>query len=251
MTYQERRQKILEIIEKTGFVEIKDLILPLKSSDRTLRRVLDSMADEGAVVRTFGGAMRASLAQIPVGFTQKAALRSEQKEAICKLAAARIQPGQVVFLDCGSTVFKMCNYIRHLDITVITNSLPVVNELLGSSVRVNFVGGELDHERLAMHGQAALEHVKKYHAHHAFIGVGGLSLAHGLSANSEKEAEMSLAIAACAEQTWYLCDSAKLGHAQYLPFAPLSAVQNLITDAGISALLKSSFEQNGVRVLCG
>ena len=84
-------------------------------------------------------------------------------------------------MDCGSTVFRLCPFIRHKRIAVVTNSLPVVAELMGSDVAVNLVGGEVDKERQAVHGLMAEEHIARYRANRAFIGVDGISLAKGRS----------------------------------------------------------------------
>jgi DeoR family transcriptional regulator, fructose operon transcriptional repressor len=191
--------------------------------------------------------MKNSLAQPPVTFAQKAALNADAKDRICRRAAAEIQDGDVLFMDCGSTVFRLCAFIKNKRIKVITNSLPVAHALLGSEVSVNLIGGEVDAERQAVHGSMAQEHVARYHATRAFLGVDGLSVANGLSAHSEHEASMTLAMAARATTTYLLCDSSKLGRESYLPFAPLGLVGCLITDALAEQIRE--FEKAGLRVV--
>jgi DeoR family transcriptional regulator, fructose operon transcriptional repressor len=248
MNFQARKQKILDGIEANGLVEVKALALQLGISDITIRRDLTLLAEQGLLVRTHGGAMRLSLAQIPVSFAQKAALRAEQKDGICRVAAERISEGDVVFLDCGSTVFRMCAFLKNKTIRVITNSLPVANELLGTSVSISLIGGELDPERQAVHGQVATEHIARYRADKAFLGVDGISLAHGLSAHSEQEAGITLAFAQHARERYFLCDSSKLEQDRYLPFAPIRFVEQLITDAQASAVLLAQYAQAGVHI---
>lgn len=248
MSFQVRKQKILDRLATTDFVEVRQLAQQLNTSDITIRRDLASMAEQGLLLRTHGGAMRASLGQVPLSFVQKAALRAEQKDAICRRAAEQVHDGQVVFLDCGSTVFRMCAFLRNKPIRVVTNSLPIANELIGTSVSINLVGGELDPERQAVHGQIATEHIARYRADVAFLGVDGLSLANGLSANSEKEARITLSYAQHARVCYFLCDSSKLEQDRYLPFAPIGFVRHLITDAGAPAELLARYERAGVRV---
>jgi DeoR family transcriptional regulator, fructose operon transcriptional repressor len=249
MNFQVRKQKIVEKLEQIGHCDVKELAILLETSEITVRRDLIILAEQGLLVRTRGGAMKPSLSQMPVSFLQKAMINSNQKDSICQKAASFIQEGDVVFLDCGSTVFRMCPFIRHLKIKVVTNSLPIVNELLDSSVSLNFVGGEFDKERQATHGVLAVRHIKYYRADKAFVGIGGISLANGLSASSEKEAEMTTALVQNARETFFLCDSGKLEKDRYFPFAPVNFVQNLITDADVSKQIVKQYQAAGVRIL--
>jgi DeoR family transcriptional regulator, fructose operon transcriptional repressor len=249
MNFQIRKQKILENIEQSGIIDVKEMAVVLETSEITVRRDLTILAEQGLLVRTHGGAMKVSLSQMPLSFAQKSALNSEQKDEICRLAASQIQEGDVVFLDCGSTVFRMCPFIRNLNIKVVTNSLPIINELIGSTVSLNFAGGEIDFERQATHGKIAAEHFGRYRADKAFVGIDGISFKNGLSASSEKEAEITLALAQNAREVFFLCDSSKLEKDRYFPFAPIDFVENLITDSLISEETLRQYEAIGIRVL--
>lgn len=248
MSYQSRKQVILKILDEKGEVDVKELAQHLDTSEITVRRDLSSMAADGLLYRTHGGAMKLSLVNQPVSFAQKSAVNADKKDHICRIAAAQIQDGDVIFMDCGSTVFRMCGFIRDKRIKVITNSLPVVHELLNSAVSVNLIGGEVDPERQAVHGTMATEHVRRYQADKAFLGVGGISVEKGLSAVSEKEAEMTLSMSVNARTTYLLCDSSKLGKDKYLTFAPLSIVDVLITDEQDSEVIET-FSKAGVQIL--
>jgi DeoR family transcriptional regulator, fructose operon transcriptional repressor len=248
MKFQIRKRKILDTLEEVGHSDVKDLAQMLETSEITVRRDLTVLAEEGLLIRTHGGAMKASLSQNPVSFLQKSLINFEQKDAICKIAASFINEGDVVFLDCGSTVFRMCSLIRNMKIKIVTNSLPIVYELMNSSVSLNFAGGEIDAERQAAHGKIAVKHFKNYIADKAFVGIDGISLKNGLSASSEKEAEITTALAQNARETYFLCDSSKLETDRYLPFAPLSFVKNLITDSSIPKALAKQYQAVGVKI---
>lgn len=248
MSYQSRKQIILKLLDEKGDVDVKELAQVLETSEITVRRDLGLMAADGLLYRTHGGAMRLSLVNQPISFVQKSAVNADKKDHICRIAAAQIQDGDVIFMDCGSTVFRMCSFIRDKRIKVITNSLPVVHELLNSTVSINLIGGEVDAERQAVHGTMSTEHIRRYQADKAFLGVGGISLDKGLSAVSEKEAEMTLSMAANAQVTYLLCDSSKLGKDKYLTFAPLELVNVLITDEQSSEIIQA-FTNAGLKVL--
>jgi DeoR family transcriptional regulator, fructose operon transcriptional repressor len=237
MSFQNRKQKILNLVEELGEISGKDLAESLQTSEITIRRDLAQLAKEGLLYRTHGGAMKVSLVNTPLSFSQKIAQNSEAKDYICSLAAKEIKDGDVIFMDCGSTVFRLCSLIKNKHIKIVTNSLPVVYEMLKSEAAVNLIGGELDKERQAIHGKIAVEHIKRYSVDKAFIGVDGISLKRGLTAKSEKEAEISLAMIKQAKTTYLLCDESKVNQEKYLQFADLDKIDVLVTNAE-NAILK-------------
>ena len=193
--------------------------------------------------------MKVSLATDTHRFANKAAVNAERKDYVCQIAAGEIQEGDVIFMDCGSTVFRLCPFIRNKRITVVTNSLPVVAELMASEVSINLVGGEVDKARQAIHGLIAEEHISRYSANRAFIGVDGISLQNGLSSNTEREASTAIAMTRQAQITYLLCDSSKLETDKYVYFAPLSLFDVLITDNKAQPEIVTAYRRAGVTVV--
>jgi len=229
MTFQRRKQKILQLLELAGEVDIHQLAVELETSEITVRRDLNRLAEDGMLYRTHGGAMKVDPLMNAKAFENKTAMNSSAKDAICRRAAEEIKEGDIIFMDCGSTVFRLCPFIRNKKIKVITNSLPVIYELRNTAVSLNMIGGEVDRDRQAIHGTIAEEHIARYKANKAFLGVDGISV-NGLFAQSEKEASITLAFASQSKQTYMLCDATKIGKESYLKFADLDLVHTLITD---------------------
>lgn len=249
MSFQLRKLKILERLDARGTANVAELAQLLRASEITVRRDLAALASEGLLVRTHGGAMKPGLERNPVHFAKKATSHAEAKAHIAALAADLIADGDTVFLDCGSTVFQLCPLLRGKKIRVITNSLPVVRELMGSAVTLNLVGGELDAARQAVHGLVAEEHVARYRADAAFVGADGFSLETGLTARTEVEASHTRALLRQADRAVLLCDSSKLQRDQYVQFAPFGAVHTLVTDAGAGADVLERYRAAGLDVL--
>lgn len=247
MSFQSRKAQILKIINGKGEVSVKELADLTTISEVTIRRDLIQLSNENLLVRTHGGAMPLSQLNVPQGFSQKSAENLEHKAYIAQLAAQEIHDGDVIFMDCGSTVHRLCQFIKHKQIKVITNSLPVVYELSGSAVSINLIGGELDVFRQAVHGSMAIEHIKKYRADKAFLGTDGISVQGGLTAKSEVEAEITRAMLQQAKQRFVLCDSSKINQDKYLQFADIQSVDILVTNSKDEVL--KDFEEVGIRVL--
>jgi DeoR family fructose operon transcriptional repressor len=230
MNFQKRKQKILDKLNSTGEVDIKDLATELNISEITARRDLNQLANDGLLYRTHGGAMKVDPLAKPHDFVNKAAQNSAVKDDICRKAAEHINDGDIIFMDCGSTVFRLCQFIKNKKIKVITNSLPVIYELQNCAVSLNIIGGEFNSERQAVHGKIADEHIARYRAGKAFLGVDGIS-ANGLFANSELEADITLAYINQSAYTYVLCDAGKIGKETYLKFADIDQVEAIITNA--------------------
>jgi DeoR family fructose operon transcriptional repressor len=246
MNFQRRKQIILEKLNLTGEVDIKLLAAELNISEITMRRDLNQLASDGQLYRTHGGAMKVDPLQVPHDFINKAAKNVEEKDKICRAAAKEINDGDIIFMDCGSTVFRLCQFIKSKKIKVITNSLPVIYELQNSLVSLNIIGGEFNTERQAMHGKIADEHIARYRATKAFLGVDGVSR-NGLFANSELEADITQAFAANSTKTYLLCDNSKIGKETYLNFGELSMINSIITNSKSDEL--TYFKKQGVEVI--
>lgn len=246
MNFQKRKQSILQQLAATGEASIKDLATALNVSGITIRRDLNQLATDGLLQRTHGGAIKVMPPNPPFPFANKAAVNIKAKEAIARRAAAGINDGDIVFLDCGSTVFHLCPFIRNKKIRVVTNSLPIVHELRDSQVSINLIGGEFDPERQAVHGQMAEYHIARYRANRAFLGIDGIS-PKGLFANSEKEAALTMALAANSVSAWLLCDSSKIGRETYWQFSGLHLINTVITDATPAAC--EFLQQAGIAVV--
>ena len=249
MNFQLRKHKILEILNTKDSAEVADLAMEIGTSEITIRRDLNTLAKQGLLTRTHGGAIRNDFDKPKIAFFDKNDVNADAKEEIAQKASEFIKDGDVIFLDCGSTVFRMCKYLKNRKIKVVTNSIPVLFELLNSEVQINFAGGEIDALRQAAHGLTASEHIARYKADKAFVGVDGISIANGLSANSEKEAEMTMTMANNSKETYFLCDSSKFETEKYFRFADISLVKNIVCDSKLPLIFKENYEVKGIQFI--
>jgi DeoR family fructose operon transcriptional repressor len=250
MSFQERKKKILLILDEFETLSVMEISQKLSISAATVRRDLQDLSEQGLLQRTHGGAMK--LDNLPlVAFNKKQTTNTGNKQEIGKLAAVNVEDGDTIFMDCGSTVFAMCAHLKKLSkLKIITNSLPIVAELIDTlGISINLIGGELDKERRAVHGDMAVQHIDTYHVSKAFVGVDGISLQNGLTAHSEKEAQITKAFLRNAQRIYLLTDSSKIGKDAYVKFGALKAIDFLVTDAQLPAVLKKRIEQEGVMVL--
>ena len=253
MKFEERKRFIMDKLSQTQQVEVLDIIDAFQVSAITARRDLDQLEKEGLLVRTHGGAikMRTHGQRKLFSYDEKAMLNKDRKEYIGQLASKLVQDGDVIFIDSGSTLFHMCSYLKIVNhLTVITNSLPVASELVGyPNIRINLIGGELDHERKAVYGLVSEITLEHYHTNKAFIGADGVSLNKGLTTYDEKEAAISRKIAASSDEVYLLCDSSKIERNSSVKFAPLSILKAMVTDAALPAEVKAAYTKNNITII--
>ena len=246
-----RIRHILKSVGRRGYVSVRDLGRTLEVSDMTVRRDLDLLENTGYLIRKHGGAVRSEATNNLFVFDSRVKENRARKLAICATAARLVQDEETIFIDCGTTVFRMCRYlVGRRNLRVVTNSLPVVAELMNHpNIKVSLIGGDIDAQRRATYGSAAEQAVSQYHADKAFLGAGGVSATRGLSSFDQKEGNITVAFARNANSAFLLCDSSKLERDTFYRFAPLSIIHTLITDTGISGAVKRRYAALGIAVL--
>jgi len=145
----------------------------------------------------------------------------------------------------------MSKYVSKFEsLTVITNSLPIVSELINfPGIKLILIGGEVINERKAIYGLFADRNISSFHANKAFIGADGVSLAGGLTSYDENEASITLKMAENSDKVYLLCDSSKIEKDSFMRFAPLSAADVVITDNELDKKYLDMYKKNNVTII--
>ena len=136
------------------------------------------------------------------------------------------------------------------NITVITNSLLVVQELADRPNINLIVSGGLYHygarSFIGPHSEATLRDLR---ADKAFIGTTGISIEFGLSNSNLDEAVVKRLIMEAAREVILLADHSKIGVDSLVKVAPISSIHRLVTSAGISERDLQSFQNQNIDVI--
>ena len=245
LTFQ-RKKKILELLARNGQVLAGDLAQAFDVSEDTIRRDLRELAAEGLLQRVHGGALPASSAVAP--FAQRSRLESPGKQQIASVAAAMIEPGQIVFIDGGTTSAEL---VRHLPptlaATVVTHSPTVAVALVDHPlVDVVMIGGKLYKHSIVNVGAAAIEAMSHIHADIYFMGVTGVHLAAGLSTGDLEEAYVKRAIAARSAETVVLASMEKLNAASAYAIGDVRLARTIVVERDAPEDFCSGLEVLGV-----
>lgn len=228
MLTRQRQQHILDALRRDGQVVAKALSESLGLSEDTIRRDLRELAAQGRLQRVHGGALPVAPAEADLAGRQR--LAPQEKVAIGRAAAAMVQPGQVVFVDGGTTAVQLARHLPPaLRATVVTHSPSVAVELVQhAGVEVILIGGRLFKHSVVAVGAAAVEAIARIHADLYFMGVTGVHAQAGLSTADMEEAAVKRALMAAAGDTVVMASSEKLGAASPYVIAPLDAAATVL-----------------------
>jgi DeoR/GlpR family transcriptional regulator of sugar metabolism len=234
MLATQRRSRILELVDEQGAVKVSELVDELGVSDMTVRRDIESLAEQGLVERVHGGALAVGgrTSEEP-GFSAKSALMTAQKTAIAEAAAALVEPGSAIGISAGTTTYELARAIRGVpDLTVVTNSMPVAQLLheAGTPGQSVVLTGGIRTPSHALVGPIAVSALRSLHLDRLFLGAHGVDLHAGLTTPNLVEAETNRALVACARRVCVLVDHTKWGVVGLSTFLELDQVDTLVTD---------------------
>ncbi|MCM3279805.1 DeoR/GlpR family DNA-binding transcription regulator [Exiguobacterium sp. MER 193] len=233
MLTKQRHQLILQRLSEHKVVKLKELVDLTDSSESTIRRDLTDLEAEGYLARVHGGATLIATPDEEPTFEEKRDRFVDEKVAIARKAATFIEDGMSIYLDAGTTTQAMVPFLEGKKIVVVTNSLPIANELFDLDIKTFVIGGELKRSTQALVGYNARESMMNYRVDLAFVGMNGIDLEAGYTTPDPEEALVKKTAIELAQTSFVLADASKIGKRTFSRVATLDAAQ-LITSSSES-----------------
>jgi len=248
MLTSQRKLILLDLLKQDGKIVAKSAAARLDVSEDTIRRDLRELAGDGLLQRVHGGALPASPAM--ADFAARQHISTDDKSAIGRAAAQLIQPGQVVFIDGGTTSAQL---VRHLPpdlrATVITHSPSVAVDLSSHpTIEVIMLGGRLFKHSVVGVGSATVEAIRQVRADLYFMGVCSVHPEAGLSTGDFEEAGVKRALSAAAAETIVLASPEKLATASPYQVIPLDELSGLVTMASVPEDVLAPYRARGISI---
>jgi DeoR/GlpR family transcriptional regulator of sugar metabolism len=244
-----RRSQVAEMLQTAGAVTVTDLQARFGVSPMTARRDLAILAERGIARRTHGGAVLPSIASGEHSFRHRLGAAPEAKARLAEAAFALLAPGETVFLDASSTTYFLARLIgeRGLAVRVITNSLPVLQELSDSEVEIVGIGGTFRRLTCSYVGPASVRSVCEHFADRMFLSITGLTHQGVMTDADALEAEVKRTMLEQAAQSVLLLDDSKLTARGRQTIAPVRAVSIVLAD-GLAAEAAAGLRELGAVV---
>jgi DeoR/GlpR family transcriptional regulator of sugar metabolism len=236
MKKKKRQNKILAILRAMQKeVHVEELTTILGVSPLTIRRDLIELAEDKAIIRTYGGCFLAGRVALESEYHKKVALNFDLKQSIGRRAASEINPGDLILIDDGSTTFHLATNLGNIHpLTIYTNSLILVTELSRyPEITLNILGGVISQESYSVSGFITEEILENIHFDKVFMGIDALDENGKCFVKSASTARIAQIMLRCGKEKILLGDHTKVKEASGFLYASLNDFDRWITTAGI------------------
>lgn len=248
MLARRRHAHILETLRREGLTEVAELSAELGVSGATVRRDLSYLEGEGMLQRVHGGAAPLGAWEAP--FEVVAGDRRDGRARVAARAASLVRDGDVVLVDIGTTTSLCARALRGREITVITSSLAVYEELVQDDrVELIVLGGAVRRSYRSLVGFLTEHALAQIHADVLFLGTSGVRQDGSVLDTTTVEVPIKRAMLRAAERAILLADAGKFpgkGIARVCGAADLAAV---VTEPGSDPRTLATLGEAGVEVI--
>jgi DeoR/GlpR family transcriptional regulator of sugar metabolism len=208
MLVRRRHDLILALLRTSGPAEVGDLSRELGVSAATIRRDLTYLHAEGMLERVHGGAAPVGTAEPP--FEVVAVDHQDAKVRVGAAAAALVRDGDVLLIDIGTTTSHLARELHGREVTVITSSLVVYDELVDDeAVELIVLGGVVRRNYRSLVGFLTEHAIRQVHADVLFLGTSGVRRDGSVLDTTAVEVPVKRAMLEAAERAVLVADASK------------------------------------------
>jgi DeoR/GlpR family transcriptional regulator of sugar metabolism len=230
-----RKNKIKELIIEKKSLTVSELTILFKVTEETIRRDLKQLEDEGILTRTYGGAYISEGVQNDVNVNLREHIHVEGKRKIAFQCNTLIQSGDSIFLDASTTSLMIANILEDKKLTVVTNSIKVVNSLIEkTNINIVIIGGTLANSSLSNLGRTAEQMMKNYFFDIAFISCRSVSMQHGITDSNEQQAGIRKIASEHANKVYLIADYTKFDKTSFTQICEFDKIDSVIVDKALS-----------------
>lgn len=244
-----RYKLILQMLEKRASLTIPELEEMLGASPATIRRDLVFLERAGKIVRVHGAVLHPRQVKGEISYDRKSRSELDAKVAIARVAAGMAGEKETIFIDAGSTVFEAGRrLLGKSELTLYTNSIPLLCEGIVGSARVVAIGGEVRAVSRALVGATSLVWVERLTPDIAFVGASGMDPKNGPCTTELFEAEIKRAVVARARRVILLVDATKWERSAAIRYAGWSQIHDVITNHPPDETTRAHLARHKVRL---
>ena len=234
MLTEERHSAILRTLKEKKAATVSQLAEKLRVSESTIRRDLIALDNAGKLCKVHGGATLNGNLYITQedDVSTKQDQHNGEKDMIARHAASLVTPEDFVFIDAGTTTFKLIDYLPQqaaANVTFVTNGIQHAAKLAAMGLKVYLPGGRLKPVTQALVGTEAIRSLSCYNFTKGFFGTNGISSTAGFSTPDFSESNVKSEAMRRCRSCFVLADSSKFKRIFPITFAQLSEAA-IITD---------------------
>ena len=253
MLRHERHIAILKQLETKDAISLDELLDRIDASESTIRRDIDYLASTQQLRKIRGGIASARQLQeesrlVTPPFSSEEQKNADAKKAIGRAAAALLSGNESLIINGGTTTYHIAENLPSSGLTILTNSLPIVDYVSRKTTNRCFVaGGEVFHNHMIILGHLESE-TPNFFGDFFFTGCQGIS-PWGIMEGDPLLVHAEQKLMSRSEKLVILADSTKFTTRKSIIMCPLDKVHAVVTDEHIDDSSRKMLEEQGVRVI--
>ncbi len=245
-----RKAKIKDIILEKKSVTVTELSKIFSVTEETIRRDLKQLEDDGFLTRTYGGAFIQDGVENNVELTIRETAYMESKQAIAKKCLSVIHNGDSIFLDASTTSLQLAKALQGMRLTVVTNSLLIINELYDKEdIRLISIGGSYTPRDKAFVGNTAIRNLESFYLDKTFMSCRSVSMEHGITDSNEAIAAIRQTLMTRSNHVYLIADHSKFDKTSFIRISGFETIKGLVTDKQMNEQWKEYLLKNNVELL--
>ncbi len=247
---EERKRLIVELVNRKIKTTVADLCEEFNVSPATVRNDLRELEFAGLLKRTHGGAISNKKTNFDLPYAERLVEHQDEKQAIGKLAATMVEPGDKIIIDIGTTTRELAMTIAEIpDITIVTNDLEVAYYLSShSNAKILLTGGFLRNKFNSLYGQMTIDVLQDINADKAFLSAEGVTVEKGATNTDINLALVKKEFVKRADEVILLCDSSKFGKSAFVKFADVTEINVIVTDEYADEKTLAPYRNRGIDI---
>lgn len=249
MLKEERHQYILNRISKDNRIYVTTLSEELGISDDTLRRDLAELDMKGLLTKVHGGAIAKS--GISIKFTERLNTAIAIKQQMATKVIPLFKEGDVILMDGGTSNLEVARQIpKDMELTIYTNSFPIVNELFNHpKLDLIFLGGKVFSTSQVTVGISVFQLLQTISPDWVILGISDIHPEKGLTCPDREEAMIKRCMIERGIKRIILADSYKLDTARAYYVASLGDIDYIVTEDEKIDYIKQNWPKYSYKVI--
>ncbi|WP_372802784.1 DeoR/GlpR family DNA-binding transcription regulator [Paracoccus seriniphilus] len=223
-----RIEEMKKMCASGAIVHIGDAARQLRTSEITIRR--DLGRHDSGLICLGGYIMFAEGAAEGYSLSRAQDTNAAEKKRLAGLAAKLIEPGDTIFIDCGSTLPHLAAAVpEDAHVTVVTQALNIADQLAARrGVNLILLAGHYHPESGSFSSPAALEMLSEVNITKGFFSAAGVHERAGVTCFHFHEVPIKRRAIAQSHRRFLVCDPSKWGRSRPATFAELSDFEEWI-----------------------
>jgi DeoR family glycerol-3-phosphate regulon repressor len=253
MFVQERRDKIVELVNQQGHVRVKDLSEQFGVTEDLIRKDLVILDRDGRLNRAYGGAIRNRINSHEFNVSQRKDKNIDDKQSIAAKAFSLITPGDSIFLDISTTNAELAWLIAQstLQVTVVSNMVDVMLRFTQETTAdFIFIGGNFSPGQDGFIGALAIAEIERFHFDIAFVGVVGVDIyRNSVETYLADDGMTKAAILKQSRKKYMQLESKKLSNEGTFKYAQIDDFTGIITEKALPDTIVRDLAPFGVELI--